>query len=91
MQTNRVEITGNLADRPQERSLPSGTRVANVRLAQSYVYETKDGPKRHTNWFSLAFYGEMAVTALRFEKGDKVNVIGAIEQRQFTPTLRRSH
>jgi hypothetical protein len=43
MQTNRVELTGNLADRVQERRLPSGTRVANARLAQSYIYDTKDG------------------------------------------------
>jgi single stranded DNA-binding protein len=85
MQTNRVELTGHLADRAQERRLPSGTRVANARLAQSYIYDSKDGAKRHTNWFSLAFYGEMATTAARFEKGDKLNIIGTIEQRQFTP------
>src|SRR5213593_4489334 len=85
MQTNRVALTGYLSDRPQERRLPSGTRVANARLAQSYVYETKDGAKRHTNWFSLAFYGETAVTAVRVEKGDKLNVVGTIEQREFTP------
>ncbi len=85
METNRLELVGNLADRAQERRLPSGTRVANARLAQSYTYETKDGAKRHTNWFSLAFYGEMATAAMRLEKGDKVNIVGTIEQRQFTP------
>jgi single stranded DNA-binding protein len=85
MQNNRIELTGHLADRAQERRLPSGTRVANARLAQSYIYDAKNGAKRHTNWFSLAFYGQMATTAAKFEKGDKVNVIGTIEQRQFTP------
>lgn len=85
MQSNRIELTGHFADRAQERRLPSGTRVANARLAQSYTYDTEDGAKRHTNWFSLAFYGEMAVAAKKFEKGDKVNIIGTIEQRQFTP------
>jgi len=84
-QANRLELIGNLADRAHERRLPSGTRVANARLAQSYSYETKDGTKRHTNWFSLAFYGEMATAGLRLEKGDKVHIVGTIEQRQFTP------
>ena len=85
MQTNRLELVGNLADRPHERHLPSGTRVANVRLAQSYTYETKDGAKRHTNWFTLVFYGEMVTAAMKLEKGDKVHMVGTIEQRQFTP------
>jgi single-strand DNA-binding protein len=85
MQGNRFELTGYLAAKPEARSLPSGTRVANARLGQSYVYDTKDGGKTHTNWFSLSFYGELVTTALRFEKGDKVNVIGMVEQRQFTP------
>jgi single-strand DNA-binding protein len=84
-QSNRLELIGNLADRAQERRLPSGTHVANARLAQSYSYETKDGTKRHTNWFSLAFYGEIATVAMNLEKGDKVHIVGTIEQRQFTP------
>ena len=85
MQTNRFELTGYLATKPEGRSLPSGTRVANARLGQSYIYDTKECAKTHTNWFSLSFYGEMATTALRLEKGDKVNVVGTMQQREFTP------
>ena len=85
MQTNRFEITGYLAAKPESRALPSGTPVANARLGQSYTFDSKAGTQKHTNWFSLAFYGELAAIALGFEKGDKVNIIGTLEQRQFTP------
>src|SRR5437870_13506100 len=85
MQANRFEITGHLASKPESRRLPSGTPVANARLGQSYLYDSKAGTQKHTNWFSLAFYGDLAAIAVRFDKGDKVHIIGTIEQRQFTP------
>ncbi len=85
MQTNRFELSGYLAAKPTARSLPSGTVVANARLGQTYQYETKDGPKKHTNWFNLAFYNELAEVALTYEKGDNVSLIGTVQQRQFTP------
>src|SRR5947207_182976 len=85
MQTNHFELCGYLASKPEARTLPSGTAVANARIGQSYTYETKGGEKRHTNWFTLAFYGELAALAVRLEKGDNVNVIGTVQQREFTP------
>ncbi|HLH30350.1 MAG TPA: single-stranded DNA-binding protein [Terriglobia bacterium] len=85
MQTNRFELSGYLAAKPAARSLPSGTVVANARLGQTYQYETKDGPKKHTNWFNLAFYNDLAEIALTYDKGDNVSLIGTLQQRQFTP------
>jgi single-strand DNA-binding protein len=85
MQSNRFELTGYIATAPAGRRLPSGTPVANVRLGQTYQYQTKDGSNKHTNWFSLSFYGELSTVALTYEKGDNIHVIGTIQQRQFTP------
>src|SRR5437867_3018350 len=84
-ESNRIELTGYLASKPEARTLPSGTPVANVRIGQSYLYDTKEGTKRHTNWFTLAFYGELARIAVSLEEGDHVNVIGTVQQREFTP------
>jgi single stranded DNA-binding protein len=84
-ESNRIELTGYLASKPEARTLPSGTPVANVRIGQSYLYDTKEGAKRHTNWFTLAFYGEMAQIAVSLEEGDHVNVVGTVQQREFTP------
>jgi single-strand DNA-binding protein len=85
MQSNRFELTGYLAAKPEARQLPSGTPVANARLGQTYQYRTKDGANKHTNWFSLTFYGELSTVAATYEKGDNIHVIGTIQQRQFTP------
>jgi single-strand DNA-binding protein len=86
MQKNRIEIAGMLASKPETRLLPSGTRVANVRLAEDYVHRDKDGKLiSHTNWYNLAFYDQMSEAAATYEKGDNIYVEGRIEQRKFTP------
>src|SRR5262245_52263944 len=85
MQTNRFELAGFLAAKPQARRLPSGTPVANARMGQTTQYQTPQGLKKHTNWFSLTFYGALSDLAVTYNKGDNIHVIGSAEQRQFTP------
>ncbi len=86
MQKNRIELAGYITARPELRYLPSGTKVANVRLGETYRYTAKDGQQlTHTNWHSLTFYDELADAAIGCEKGDNLFVEGSIQQRQFTP------
>lgn len=86
MQTNRFEVSGYLAAKPELRKLPSGMPVANVRIGQTYLYDTKEGGRlKQTNWFNLAFYGALSAVAIEYEKGDNINVVGSLHQRQFTP------
>jgi len=86
VQRNRFEVEGYLAAKPALRSLPSGTQVANVRLAESYRYQDGEGKwQQHANWHNLSFYGDLSRVAMRFDKGDNIFVEGSIEQRQFTP------
>jgi len=85
MQRNRSELAGYLSAKPEVRYLPSGTPVANARLGQTYEYVQNDKPVKHTNWFGLAFYGEIASVAQSYEKGDNIDVVGTVQQRQFTP------
>ena len=85
MQRNRIELAGYLSAKPEVRYLPSGTPVANARLGQTYEYVQNDKPVKHTNWFGLAFYGELAGVAQSYEKGDNIDVVGTVQQRQFTP------
>jgi single-strand DNA-binding protein len=85
MQMNRIQLAGYLAAKPEVRYLPSGTPVANARLGQTYEYVQNDKPVKHTNWFGLAFYGELAGVAQSYEKGDNIDVVGTVQQRQFTP------
>ena len=86
MQKNRIEVAGHLAARPEVRFLGSGTPVANARLGESYSYKDNEGKlKKHTNWHSLSFYGELSAVAADYDKGDNLFVEGSVEQRQFVP------
>jgi single-stranded DNA-binding protein len=54
MQKNRIELAGYLAIKPEARFLPSGTKVANARLKESYRFAGSDGKQQtHANWHSL--------------------------------------
>ena len=86
MQKNRIELAGYLVTKPEARFLPSGTKVANARLGESYKFKGKDQKvETHTNWHRLTFYNEMADLAISFEQGDNLFAEGSIQQRQFTP------
>jgi single-strand DNA-binding protein len=86
MQKNRIELAGFLAARPELRYLPSGTPVANARLAEGYRYTDRSGQaQEHTNWHSLVFYGDLAEVAVGYDKGDNIFVEGTLQTRKFTP------
>jgi single-strand DNA-binding protein len=69
MQKNRIELAGYLGAKPAVRYLPSGTPVANVRMAEGYRYTDRNNQiQEHTNWHSLVFYGDLADIAALFEK-----------------------
>ena len=82
---NRIELAGYLATKPELRYLPSGTKVANVRLGETYHFAGRDGKHQsHTNWHSLVFYNDVADVALTYEQGENIYIEGSIQQRTFT-------
>ena len=87
MQKNQIELSGYLAAKPTVRLLPSGTKVANARLAEGYRYTDRQSKtsREHTNWHSLVFYGVLAEIAATYDKGDNSAVEGSLQTRQFTP------
>ena len=86
MQHNRFQVAGYLAAKPELRFLPSGTKVANARLGESYRFKGKEQKlETHTNWHRLTFYNELADIAVGFEQGDNLFAEGSLQQRQFTP------
>ena len=84
MQENHFHLAGHLAARPTLRTLPSGMPVANARLGQTYRLSRNELPAEHTNWFSLAFYGDLATLAMELDKGANVYVEGSFDQRPTT-------
>ncbi len=86
MQQNRFQVAGYLAAKPELRFLPSGTKVANARMGETYRFKGKDQKtETHTNWHRLTFYNELADLAISFEQGDNLFAEGSLQQRQFTP------
>jgi single stranded DNA-binding protein len=83
MQENRFQLAGYLAAKPTLRYLPSSMPVANARLGQTYRFTRKDKPSEHTNWFSLVFYGDLAILATELEKGTNLYVEGTFDQRPY--------
>ncbi len=84
MQKNHITLAGYLGSAIEVRYLPSGTPVANVKIAESYSYRDQQQQEvRHTNWHSLVFYGPLALVAKTYEKGDNIVVDGALQIRQF--------
>ncbi len=83
MQENRFQLAGYLAAKPTLRYLPSSMPVANARLGQTYRFTRKDKPSEHTNWFSLVFYGDLAILATELEKGANLYVEGSFDQRPY--------
>src|SRR5258708_21613304 len=83
MQENRFQLAGYLAAKPTLRYLPSSSPVGNARPGQSYRFRRKDKPSEHTNWFSLVFYGDLAILATELEKGTNLYVEGTFDQRPY--------
>jgi single stranded DNA-binding protein len=83
MQENRFQLAGYLAGKPTLRYLPSSMPVANARLGQTYRFTSKAKPSEHTNWFSLVFYGDLAILATELDKGTNLYVEGTFDQRPY--------
>src|SRR6267143_5186144 len=83
MQENRFQLAGYLAAKPTLSYLPSSVPVANARLGQTYRFTRNDNPAEHTNWFSLVFYGDLAMLATELEKGTNLYVEGTFDQRPY--------
>jgi single stranded DNA-binding protein len=83
MQENRFQLAGHLAAKPTLSYLPSSVPVANARLGQTYRFTRDDNPAEHTNWFSLVFYGDLAMLATELEKGTNLYVEGTLDQRPY--------
>lgn len=86
MQKNNIELVGYLGGKPVTRFLPSGTKIANVRLAEGYRYvDAQKKEQEHTNWHAIVCYGRLADIIEQLNKGDNVLVNGTLQIREFTP------
>jgi single-strand DNA-binding protein len=83
---NQVVLFGRVGGDPEVRYLESGSVVADVSLATSQKYKTKDGEtKEDTQWHKLVFWGNTAKVVEQYvTKGDQILVQGSVKYDQWT-------
>jgi single-strand DNA-binding protein len=89
MNETPIQIVGNLTDNPELRFTPSGTAVANLRVATNprrYDRHSSQWVDGETNYFNVEVWNAPAQNvAESFAKGDRVIVLGTIRTKTWTP------
>lgn len=85
---NKVILVGNLGADPEIRSLGSGDRVANLRIATSETWRdrTTGERKEKTEWHRVVIFNDNLVKVAEqyLKKGSTVYIEGAIQTRKWT-------
>jgi single-strand DNA-binding protein len=82
---NKVILIGNLGADPEIRHLPSGTVVANINLATTESYMTKDGERvDQTEWHRIELWDGLAkITEQYLSKGRQVYIEGKLKTESW--------
>jgi single-strand DNA-binding protein len=83
---NKVILIGNLGADPETRAMPSGTTVANLRVATSESWRDKQTGEQQerTEWHRVAFFGRLAEVAGEYlRKGSQVYIEGSLRTRKW--------
>jgi single-strand DNA-binding protein len=84
---NKVILIGNLGADPEIRTLNSGDRVANLRVATSETWRDRSSGERkeRTEWHRVVIFNDNLVKVAEqyLRKGSKVYIEGAIQTRKW--------
>lgn len=83
---NKVILIGNLGADPETRAMPSGTTVANLRIATSESWRDKQTGEQQerTEWHRVALFGRLAEIAGEYlKKGSQVYIEGSLRTRKW--------
>jgi single-strand DNA-binding protein len=82
---NRVFLIGNLTRAPELRYTPSGTAVADLRVAVNRDFTTQTGEKRQeTSFLTVVVWGKQAEASGEYlDKGSPVLVEGRLQTRDW--------
>ena len=83
---NKVILIGNLGADPETRAMPSGTTVANLRVATSESWRDKQTGEQQerTEWHRVALFGRLAENAGEYlRKGSQVYIEGSLRTRKW--------
>ena len=85
---NKVILVGNLGKDPEIRTLNSGDRVANLRIATSESWRDKSSGERKekTEWHQVVIFNENLVKVAEnyLHKGSTVYIEGSLQTRKWS-------
>ena len=85
---NKVILIGNLGKDPEVRTLNSGDKVVNLRIAtsESWRDRTSGERKEKTEWHQVVIFNENLVKVAEsyLRKGSTVYIEGALQTRKYT-------
>src|SRR2546429_10014711 len=85
---NKVILIGNLGADPETRAMPSGTTVANLRVAPSESWRDKQSGEQQerTEGHRVALFGRLAeIAGEDRRKGSQVYIEGSLRTRKWQP------
>ncbi|HZO23915.1 MAG TPA: single-stranded DNA-binding protein [Steroidobacteraceae bacterium] len=83
---NKVILIGNLGADPETRAMPSGTTVANLRIATTESWRDKQSGEQQerTEWHRVALFGRLGEIAAEYlKKGSQVYIEGSLRTRKW--------
>lgn len=82
---NKVLLIGHLGQDPEVRTTPTGTSVANLRVATSETWKDQQGARQErTEWHRIVLYGRSAEIARDYlRKGSKLYLEGRLQTRKW--------
>ena len=82
---NKVQLIGNLGNKPEIIMLESGKKLAKFSLATNYTYKNEKGELiKNTDWHNLLAWGKTADIAEQYlEKGKEIAIEGRLTNRSY--------
>jgi single-strand DNA-binding protein len=84
---NKVIIVGNLGADPETRAMPSGSTVANLRIATTENWKDRQSGENQerTEWHRVVLFGRLGEVAAEYlRKGSQVYIEGSLRTRKWT-------
>ncbi len=83
---NKVQLIGNLGNKPEIRNTESGKKMARFSMATNEAYRNANGDKiTETQWHNLIAWGKVAEIAEKYlDKGSEIAIEGKLVNRNYT-------
>jgi len=82
---NKVQLIGNLGNKPEVHTTEAGKKIARFSIATNEIYKDSNGERvTETQWHNLVAWGKVADIAEKYlDKGSEVVIEGKLVNRNY--------